>query len=738
MSNESEVADCICLHLEPQGRPAATFYCHAFCGEEVAQAVVFEHATPAIDRAVEGGSGTIFCYGASGTGKTHTMMGPPLTPGADPLIARGIMHRAASYLFHRINERAACGETLVAEASFFKICLRDGGQETLVDLFADHRFGDLHLEVPLDSFNPQEILTCEGLCRKLIGSPEEMCNLIDSGHRRRKDVEPSSALRSHCLFVVSVDRRGDLSKATALARPQRGRLVFADLAGSESLRKVDATAPVTAAVAAGLMRMTSGASSRTSKTTPPNSSQNSPRSSPRATPRALSPTPSAVSTSAASTSPPATAGARNGGALAVLLRDCLGGSGFAVLIANIAPEEVSMGDTSATLTFAQQMLKVRCSPQKVVQSGEEADPLMRIRQRHVECVRVLNEKARAASATPRGDDERKLFHRKLEDLNMRIESDAATSSILEDLQQQQAEKIHDLRDEVTHAAATSISSFWESSQQEMSELMQTFEIRRIHGAERFQKLRTDALMARAEAFQSELEDAEAEEKASQELVLRLRSQLEVFEEQSRVCLATRDDFIRHRDEVAQERRSFRQECDERWRNIVSIESDLQRCRTEASVQQAENAYLATQLDADVNEHSRMRESWLGRETHLVSEQQEAQKTLGAQQLHAARPLPESAGFSASSSEAEELHSLLQRLESEEEALSAQLEASTTARESIEDGVRSRKAKELTLRQQIADELSRLGEDLAEARQRETELLAMLRDVQATAVHAASH
>jgi hypothetical protein len=58
---------------------------------------VFEHVgRPAIEPVVQGISGTVFAYGVTSSGKTHTMMGTPADPGVVP--------RAIAALFDQIGQ----------------------------------------------------------------------------------------------------------------------------------------------------------------------------------------------------------------------------------------------------------------------------------------------------------------------------------------------------------------------------------------------------------------------------------------------------------------------------------------------------------------------------------------------------------------------------------------------------------------------------------------------------------
>ena len=88
------------------------------------QATVFTTvAQPTIDSAMSGYNGTIFAYGQTGTGKTHTMEGQP---GPED---QGIIPRSFEYIFASIKDSGAT--KYLVRASFLEIY-----NETIRDLLA--------------------------------------------------------------------------------------------------------------------------------------------------------------------------------------------------------------------------------------------------------------------------------------------------------------------------------------------------------------------------------------------------------------------------------------------------------------------------------------------------------------------------------------------------------------------------------------------------------------------------
>ena len=70
----------------------------AYGVEALQETIYTEAASPIIGNVLEGYNGTVFAYGQTGTGKTHTMMGVPDVPDL-----KGIMPRAFEDIFTNIK-----------------------------------------------------------------------------------------------------------------------------------------------------------------------------------------------------------------------------------------------------------------------------------------------------------------------------------------------------------------------------------------------------------------------------------------------------------------------------------------------------------------------------------------------------------------------------------------------------------------------------------------------------------
>ncbi|KIY99366.1 hypothetical protein MNEG_8594 [Monoraphidium neglectum] len=164
----------------------------------------------------KGLNGTVFAYGATGSGKTHTMVGTPSDPG--------LMVRSLAEIF---QQREALAPGRSAE-DFSVVCsYLEVYNEVIYDLLLKNS-GPLELRE-----DPDQGVCVAGLKRIQVSSPEEIMGLLEEGNKRRKtdstDANATSS-RSHAVLEILVRRvPRDQYRAQALL----GKLSLVDLAGSE-------------------------------------------------------------------------------------------------------------------------------------------------------------------------------------------------------------------------------------------------------------------------------------------------------------------------------------------------------------------------------------------------------------------------------------------------------------------------------------------------------------------------
>uniref|UniRef100_A0A2K6GEN8 Kinesin-like protein n=1 Tax=Propithecus coquereli TaxID=379532 RepID=A0A2K6GEN8_PROCO len=169
---------------------------------------------------LEGYNGTIFAYGQTSSGKTHTMEGKL----HDPQLM-GIIPRIAHDIFDHIYSMDENLEFHI-KVSYFEIYL---------DKIRDLLDGD--------SFNGEPELTLfQGCTERFVSSPEEVMDVIDEGKANRHVAvtnmnEHSS--RSHSIFLINIKQEN-----VETEKKLSGKLYLVDLAGSEKVSKTGAEGAV--------------------------------------------------------------------------------------------------------------------------------------------------------------------------------------------------------------------------------------------------------------------------------------------------------------------------------------------------------------------------------------------------------------------------------------------------------------------------------------------------------------
>uniref|UniRef100_A0A8D0MNY3 Kinesin-like protein n=1 Tax=Sus scrofa TaxID=9823 RepID=A0A8D0MNY3_PIG len=167
-----------------------------------------------VEGVISGYNATVFAYGPSGTGKTHTMLGMDAEPG--------IYLRTLSDLFQAIEEtrgRADCSVS-ISYLEIYNEVIRDllNPASGFLDLREDAR-GTIQIA---------------GITEVSTSNAQEIMQLLTKGNRQRTQ-EPTAtnktSSRSHAVLQVTVRQR---SCGTDLAEEVHvGRLFMVDLAGSE-------------------------------------------------------------------------------------------------------------------------------------------------------------------------------------------------------------------------------------------------------------------------------------------------------------------------------------------------------------------------------------------------------------------------------------------------------------------------------------------------------------------------
>eukprot|EP01104_Vermistella_antarctica_P016322 TRINITY_DN553_c1_g3_i1.p1 TRINITY_DN553_c1_g3~~TRINITY_DN553_c1_g3_i1.p1 ORF type:complete len:1136 (+),score=354.11 TRINITY_DN553_c1_g3_i1:295-3702(+) len=191
------------------------------------QEQVYEYsALPTVKDVFNGYNGTIFVYGQTSSGKTHTMMGPEGGKGVEDPTMKGIIPRMVSTIFQMILEAPESIEFLV-KVSYLEIYM-----ERIKDLL-DSSKGSLQVRE-----DKSKGIWIEGATEVYVSEENEVFEVMKAGTANRAIAETnmnSESSRSHSIFVVTVQQRNavDMSNKT-------GKLYLVDLAGSEKVLKTGA------------------------------------------------------------------------------------------------------------------------------------------------------------------------------------------------------------------------------------------------------------------------------------------------------------------------------------------------------------------------------------------------------------------------------------------------------------------------------------------------------------------
>ncbi|CAM6033689.1 unnamed protein product [Sphagnum compactum] len=185
----------------------------AFGPESTNEDVYNATVSSMVEGVVRGLNATIFAYGATGSGKTHTMAGTIEDPG--------LMVLSLQAIFALITKQESEYEFEVT-ASYLEVY-----NEVIYDLLES---SSGHLELRED---PDQGITVAGLKRIQVCSAEKILELLTQGNSRRKtestDANATSS-RSHAVMEIIVRRRQRNQYRPHIVK---GKLALVDLAGSE-------------------------------------------------------------------------------------------------------------------------------------------------------------------------------------------------------------------------------------------------------------------------------------------------------------------------------------------------------------------------------------------------------------------------------------------------------------------------------------------------------------------------
>eukprot|EP00201_Polytomella_parva_P015707 CAMPEP_0175058252 /NCGR_PEP_ID=MMETSP0052_2-20121109/11744_1 /TAXON_ID=51329 ORGANISM="Polytomella parva, Strain SAG 63-3" /NCGR_SAMPLE_ID=MMETSP0052_2 /ASSEMBLY_ACC=CAM_ASM_000194 /LENGTH=731 /DNA_ID=CAMNT_0016323611 /DNA_START=71 /DNA_END=2263 /DNA_ORIENTATION=+ len=293
------------------GEPPKTFTFDSVFDPTIPQREVYDSiARPIVNSVMDGYNGTIFAYGQTGTGKTHTMEGAP-TPDL-----QGIIPSSFDHVFETVN--SSVDKQWMVRASYIEIY-----NEEVRDLLSKDPKNKLELKEHKDSG-----VYVKGLNIFVVKSVPELKNVLEVGKKNRSvgatQMNQDSS-RSHSIFSITIETIE--SGASSQGHIRMGKLNLVDLAGSERQSKTGATGD----------RLKEGIKINLSLT-------------------ALGNVISALVDSKTGHVP------YRDSKLTRLLQDSLGGNTKTVMVANLGPADWNYDETLSTLRYANRAKNIKNKP----------------------------------------------------------------------------------------------------------------------------------------------------------------------------------------------------------------------------------------------------------------------------------------------------------------------------------------------------------------------------------------
>ncbi|KAI8110594.1 hypothetical protein M9435_002268 [Picochlorum sp. BPE23] len=228
-----EVVTCDALHKEVQLTQSVggkqfnrKYHFDRVYGPETTQEMLYETAVaPMVDEVLQGFNCTVFAYGQTGTGKTHTMTGDMVSPSVTE--GSGVIPRAVGQIFSYLEGLAGVNEFTV-KCSFLELY-----NEEITDLLA---IGSEPPKVRI--LEDRSGVVLQGLEEPHVKVAGDIFSLLETGNARRRTAETllnKQSSRSHSVFVVTVSVREVLAEGEEVIRV--GKLYLVDLAGSENITR---------------------------------------------------------------------------------------------------------------------------------------------------------------------------------------------------------------------------------------------------------------------------------------------------------------------------------------------------------------------------------------------------------------------------------------------------------------------------------------------------------------------
>mmetsp|Transcript_45883 Transcript_45883/g.109262 ORF Transcript_45883/g.109262 Transcript_45883/m.109262 type:complete len:1009 (-) Transcript_45883:195-3221(-) len=241
--------DCHRLSMQVAEAKQKEFTFDRVFGPAATQSDVYKTCTlPLVDVVLTGTNACVFAFGATGAGKTHSMLGPEGGRSQDS--QAGILPRAAAEIFRRLTRQEADASAALGHvglsayevrASFLEV-YRESAFDLLSGPVSASR--DSSCACPLREDRDGRVYA-EGAKVVRVQSAAQLLALVAAGAQARATAATgvhAHSSRSHALLILEVEHRWrgaakQDSEEKQLVKSQVSRLTLVDLAGAEDMER---------------------------------------------------------------------------------------------------------------------------------------------------------------------------------------------------------------------------------------------------------------------------------------------------------------------------------------------------------------------------------------------------------------------------------------------------------------------------------------------------------------------
>ena len=222
-------------------------YDKIFSSETDQKTIFNEIGLPLVKKFLAGYNSTIFAYGQTGAGKTHTIIGPLESLFDDKNENFGLIPNILNFLFEKKEEAI----NIIKESTKEKLekvdytltcsCI-EIYNEQLIDLLNNNTQFDKSDEILKIREDPKKGMYIENLTEQEINSAKKAKELLISGFKNRHVASTSmnhESSRSHLIYTLFLSTKLELGDGILKMRSSRLHLV--DLAGSERQKYTNTT-----------------------------------------------------------------------------------------------------------------------------------------------------------------------------------------------------------------------------------------------------------------------------------------------------------------------------------------------------------------------------------------------------------------------------------------------------------------------------------------------------------------